>query len=82
MRRQDRGGRKLSSTLNFILIIALNFIAIKRAAMQKNEMQDIVDKLAKQRKSHFQNIEKLTLGDIKELVRQQSMSQRFSNGSR
>ena len=33
--------------------------------MKKDEMQNLVDKIAHERKSHIDNIENLTLQDIK-----------------
>lgn len=36
--------------------------------MKSSEMHKLVDSLAEQRKRHFENIERLTIKDIKELV--------------
>ena len=37
--------------------------------MKKEEMQNLVNKLAQERKSHIDNIEGLTLNQIKAIVR-------------
>ena len=36
--------------------------------MKKDEMQNLVDKIAEERKQHIQTIENLTLKDIKRIV--------------
>ena len=53
--------------------LIINQLNLLLKTMQKNEMQGIVDSLAQTRRSHFEIIEKMTLNDIKELVRDVNM---------